>query len=44
VTRGEGERRRYYQLTGDGRAVDELARLQTLVRRVRARLPKRATA
>jgi DNA-binding PadR family transcriptional regulator len=46
VTRSDGERRRYYQLTGNGRAValDELARLQTLVRRVRSRLPKGATA
>jgi DNA-binding PadR family transcriptional regulator len=43
--REDGERRRYYQLTGIGRAValDELTRLQTLVRRVRSRLPKGAT-
>jgi DNA-binding PadR family transcriptional regulator len=46
VVRGDGERRRYYQLTGNGRAValDELARLQALVRRVRTGLPKGATA
>jgi DNA-binding PadR family transcriptional regulator len=45
VVRGDGERRRYYQLTGTGRAValEELARLQALVRRVRSRLPKGAT-
>ena len=46
VIRDDGERRRYYQLTGDGHAValDELARLQALVRRVRSGLPKGATA
>ncbi len=46
VARQDGERRRYYQLTSGGRAValDELSRLQTLVRRVRSRLPKDATA
>jgi DNA-binding PadR family transcriptional regulator len=46
VTRDEGERRRYYQLTQNGHAVarEELARLQTLVRRVRNALPNGATA
>ena len=36
VVRDEGARRRYYALTSDGRAValDELARLRSLVRRV----------
>jgi DNA-binding PadR family transcriptional regulator len=44
--RGDTERRRYYQLTSAGRSValDELARLQTLVQRVRSGLPKGATA
>jgi DNA-binding PadR family transcriptional regulator len=46
VARDPGERRRYYQLTSDGRAIalDEFSRLQALVRRVRSRLPKDATA
>jgi DNA-binding PadR family transcriptional regulator len=36
IERAESERRRYYELTSDGRAMAlaELARLQTLVRRV----------
>ena len=43
--RADSERRRYYQLTSTGRSValDELARLDTLVRRVRSGLPKGAT-
>ena len=43
--RADGERRRYYQLTSSGRlvALDEFARLQSLVRRVRATLPKGVT-
>jgi DNA-binding PadR family transcriptional regulator len=46
VARDGGERRRYYQLTADGRtvALGELERLQSLVRHVRAQLPKGATA
>jgi DNA-binding PadR family transcriptional regulator len=42
VSREDGERRRYYQLTSHGRAValDEFARLQSLVRHVRPRLAK----
>ena len=46
VARDEGERRRYYQLTANGHAValGELERLQSLVRHVRAQLPKGATA
>jgi len=41
IERGEGERRRYYELSSDGRAValDELARLQALVHRIAAHLP-----
>lgn len=44
--RADSERRRYYRLTSTGRAValDELARLQTLLRRVRSGLPKGVTA
>ena len=45
--RADGERRRYYELTANGRAValEELARLQTLVERVTARRrPGGATA
>src|SRR5262245_33860060 len=40
VSRDDGERRRYYELTGQGRdiAIDELARLRSLVRRVDRRL------
>jgi DNA-binding PadR family transcriptional regulator len=46
IPRGDSERRRYYQLTSDGRAtaLDELARLQSLVRRVRGHLPRGVTA
>jgi DNA-binding PadR family transcriptional regulator len=46
VARRDGERRRYYQLTSDGRAaaLEELTRLQSLVRRVRAQLPRGVTA
>lgn len=45
AARDEGERRRYYQLTANGRtvALGELERLQSLVRHVRAQLPKGAT-
>ena len=41
VTRDGDERRRYYQLTGEGRrvALEEVARLQALVRRVAVHLP-----
>ena len=41
ITRSEGERRRYYELTGAGRsaALAELARLQTLVQHFRGHLP-----
>jgi DNA-binding PadR family transcriptional regulator len=40
-SRPDNERRRYYELTGPGRAValDELARLQALVHRVAGHLP-----
>jgi len=43
-SRPDKERRRYYELTGPGRAValDELARLQTLVHRVAGHLPDSA--
>ena len=46
VSRTDSERRRYYELTTDGRAIalDELSRLQTLVRRVSGRLAGGATA
>ena len=45
VARTESERRRYYELTSTGRtvALDELARLQTLVRRVTGHLAGGAT-
>lgn len=41
IRRDDGERRRYYTLTGTGRtvAVDELVRLQGLVHRTAAHLP-----
>jgi DNA-binding PadR family transcriptional regulator len=44
--RGDNERRRYYQLTPQGRlvAVDELARLRSLVDRVAGHLPGAAPA
>jgi DNA-binding PadR family transcriptional regulator len=46
VARDDNERRRYYTLTPNGRAVaiDELARLQNMVHRVAAHLPRGATA
>jgi DNA-binding PadR family transcriptional regulator len=46
VERDDHERRRYYQLTGEGRSVAlaELERLQSLVRRVGVHLPGGATA
>jgi DNA-binding PadR family transcriptional regulator len=46
VPRDDSERRRYYQLTGSGRAVavDEVVRLQGLVHRIAAHLPGGATA
>jgi len=46
VVRSESERRRYYELTADGRSValGELARLQTLVLRVGDHLAGGATA
>jgi DNA-binding PadR family transcriptional regulator len=46
VVRNDGERRRYYTLTATGRltAVDELVRLQGLVHRIAAHLPRGATA
>ena len=46
VARDDNERRRYYQLTSVGRsvAVDELVRLQKLVRRVARHLPGGAVA
>jgi len=46
VARDDGERRRYYRLTPDGRAValDELARLQNMVHRIARHLPGQATA
>jgi DNA-binding PadR family transcriptional regulator len=46
VEREDSERRRYYQLTPNGRAVavDEVARLQGLVHRIAAHLPGPATA
>ena len=41
VARDGDERRRYYQLTGEGRrvALEEVTRLQSLVRRVAVHLP-----
>lgn len=46
IARDDSERRRYYTLTGHGRAValDELARLQNMVHRIAAHLPRGATA
>src|SRR5688500_14430953 len=46
IDRDDDERRRYYELTGSGRAValDELARLRTLVRKVGRHLPGVAPA
>ena len=46
VEDGEGERRRYYELTSAGRAVavDEVRRLAALVRRTSKHLPRSATA
>lgn len=46
VDRDDSERRRYYTLTGNGRAValDELARLQNMVHRIAAHLPGGAIA
>jgi len=46
VDRGDGERRRYYELTATGRATatEELRRLQALVKHVRRHLPRGATA
>ncbi len=46
VRRDDSERRRYYTLTGSGRAVavDELVRLQGLVHRIAAHLPGGAIA
>lgn len=43
---GDDERRRYYELTTNGRAValDELARLQSIVHRVGRHLPRIAPA
>jgi len=45
-TRNESERRRYYELTPNGRtvALDELARLQMLVHRITGHLSGGATA
>lgn len=45
VARDDNERRRYYRLTSDGRAVAlaELARLQAMVHRVARHLPGPAT-
>jgi DNA-binding PadR family transcriptional regulator len=46
VARDDSERRRYYQLTANGRAVavDEVVRLQGLVHRIAAHFPGTATA
>ena len=46
VARDDSERRRYYELTADGRAValGELARLQNMVHRIAAHLPRGAIA
>ncbi len=46
VPRDDNERRRYYELTTSGRtvAVEELVRLQGLVRRIARHLPGAATA
>jgi DNA-binding PadR family transcriptional regulator len=46
ISRGDNERRRYYQLSPNGRAVTvkELARLQRLVHHIATHLPGPATA
>ena len=46
IDRDDNERRRYYELTANGRAVAvaELARLQSLVHRIAKHLPRPATA
>ena len=46
VARDDGERRRYYELTADGRSValDELARLRSLVRKTARHLRGTASA
>jgi DNA-binding PadR family transcriptional regulator len=46
VARDDAERRRYYELTADGRrvAVEELARLQSIVHKIGRHLPGAATA
>ena len=46
VERDDNERRRYYELTPNGRAIatEELLRLRTLVRRLSTHLPRGATA
>jgi DNA-binding PadR family transcriptional regulator len=46
VPRDDGERRRYYELTADGRAVavEELVRLQNLLHRIATHLPGGAIA
>lgn len=46
VARDESERRRYYELTADGRrvALDELARLRSLVHKIGRHLPGTAPA
>jgi len=46
VERSDDERRRYYELTGNGRAValDELARLQAIVHKIGRHLPGIAPA
>jgi DNA-binding PadR family transcriptional regulator len=46
LARDDDERRRYYRLTADGRAValDELARLHAMVHRIARHLPGSATA
>ena len=46
VARDDSERRRYYELTADGRSValDELARLRSLVHKIARHLPGTAPA
>jgi DNA-binding PadR family transcriptional regulator len=46
VTRDDGERRRYYELTANGRrvALEELARLQSIVHKIGRHLPGAAPA
>ena len=46
VTRNDSERRRYYELTANGRrvALEELARLQSIVHKIGRHLPGTATA